>query len=31
MTTALRDAGPEHKLDVYRSLGLRLTYSDSST
>jgi hypothetical protein len=23
---ALRDAKPEHKLDVYRNLGLRLTY-----
>ena len=23
---ALRDAEPEHKLDVYRNLGLRLTY-----
>ena len=26
LITALRDAEPEHKLDVYRSLGLRLTY-----
>jgi hypothetical protein len=26
MITALRDAEPEHKLDVYRNLGLRLTY-----
>jgi hypothetical protein len=26
MVTALRDAEPEHKLDVYRNLGLRLTY-----
>ena len=25
--TALRDAEPEHKLEVYRSLGLRLTYT----
>jgi hypothetical protein len=24
--TALRDAEPEHKLDAYRNLGLRLTY-----
>jgi site-specific DNA recombinase len=27
MVTALRDADPEHKLEVYRSLGLRLTYT----
>jgi hypothetical protein len=27
MITALRDAEPEHKLDVYRNLGLRLTYN----
>jgi site-specific DNA recombinase len=27
MITVLRDAEPEHKLDLYRSLGLRLTYS----
>jgi len=27
MITALRHAEPEHKLEVYRSLGLRLTYS----
>jgi hypothetical protein len=26
MVTALRVAEPEHKLDVYRNLGLRLTY-----
>jgi hypothetical protein len=26
MTSALRDAAREHKLDVYRNLGLRLTY-----
>lgn len=26
MVTALRDAEPEHKLEVYRNLGLRLTY-----
>ena len=26
MITVLRDAAPEHKLDVYRNLGLRLTY-----
>ena len=26
MVTALRDAEPEHKLDVYHNLGLRLTY-----
>jgi hypothetical protein len=26
LVTALRDAEPEHKLEVYRSLGLRLTY-----
>jgi uncharacterized protein YbjT (DUF2867 family) len=26
VVTALRDAEPEHKLDVYRNLGLRLTY-----
>jgi site-specific DNA recombinase len=26
MITALREAEPEHKLDVYRNLGLRLTY-----
>jgi hypothetical protein len=26
IVTALRDAEPEHKLDVYRNLGLRLTY-----
>ncbi len=26
MVAALRDAEPEHKLDVYRNLGLRLTY-----
>ncbi len=25
MITVLREAGPEHKLDVYRNLGLRLT------
>jgi hypothetical protein len=24
--TALSDAEPDHKMDVYRSLGLRLTY-----
>ncbi|WP_255420225.1 hypothetical protein [Micromonospora sicca] len=24
--SALRDAEPEHKLEVYRSLGLNLTY-----
>ena len=27
MITALRDAEPEHKLNVYRNLGLRLTYN----
>ena len=27
MITVLRDAEPEHKLDVYRNLGLRLTYN----
>lgn len=27
MVTALRDAEPEHKLEVYRSLGLHLTYT----
>jgi len=26
MITALREAEPEHKLDVFRNLGLRLTY-----
>lgn len=26
LVTALRDADPEHKIEVYRSLGLRLTY-----
>jgi site-specific DNA recombinase len=26
VVNALRDAEPEHKLDVYRNLGLRLTY-----
>jgi site-specific DNA recombinase len=26
VATALRNAAPEHKLEVYRSLGLRLTY-----
>jgi hypothetical protein len=26
MITALRDADPEHKLEVYRNLGLHLTY-----
>ncbi|MGN9913557.1 hypothetical protein ACTMTJ_39080 [Phytohabitans sp. LJ34] len=26
LVTALREAQPEHKLEVYRSLGLRLTY-----
>lgn len=26
MITALRDAEPEHKLKVYRNLGLHLTY-----
>jgi hypothetical protein len=26
MTTARREAEPEHKLHVYRNLGLRLTY-----
>jgi hypothetical protein len=26
IVNALRDAEPEHKLDVYRNLGLRLTY-----
>ncbi|RZU76866.1 hypothetical protein EV384_5568 [Micromonospora kangleipakensis] len=26
IVTALRDAEPEHKLEVYRALGLRLTY-----
>ncbi|WP_262286342.1 hypothetical protein [Micromonospora sp. MA102] len=26
MTSAVRDAEPEHKLEVYRSLGLNLTY-----
>jgi hypothetical protein len=26
MVAALRDAEPEHKLDVYRNVGLRLTY-----
>jgi hypothetical protein len=26
MITALREAEPEHKLEVYRNLGLRLTY-----
>jgi hypothetical protein len=26
IVTALRDAESEHKLDVYRNLGLRLTY-----
>jgi hypothetical protein len=26
MIIALREAGPEDKLDVYRNLGLRLTY-----
>ena len=26
LVTALRSAEPEHKLDVYRALGLRLTY-----
>jgi hypothetical protein len=26
MITALRDADPEDKLDVYRNLGLQLTY-----
>src|SRR4029453_276266 len=26
LVTALRDAEPEHKLDVYRGIGLRLTY-----
>jgi len=26
MITALRDADPEDKLDIYRNLGLRLTY-----
>ncbi|WP_422742551.1 hypothetical protein ACN27B_29675 [Micromonospora sp. WMMD754] len=27
---ALRDAEPEHKLEVYRSLGLHLTYDPES-
>jgi hypothetical protein len=27
MITALRDAEPEHKLEVYRNLGLHLTYN----
>jgi len=27
MITALRDAEPEHRLEVYRNLGLRLTYT----
>jgi hypothetical protein len=27
MITALRDAEPERKLEVYRSLGLHLTYT----
>jgi hypothetical protein len=27
IVTVLRDAEPEHKLDVYRNLGLRLTYN----
>jgi hypothetical protein len=32
MIIALRDAEPEHKLDVYRNLGLRLTYdADTQT
>ena len=31
MVTALRDAEPEHKLDVYRNLGLRLTYDPGNT
>ncbi|WP_347404795.1 recombinase family protein [Micromonospora sp. WMMD1102] len=26
LVTAVRDAEPEHKMEVYRSLGLRLTY-----
>ncbi len=26
LVTALRDAEPEHQLELYRSLGLRLTY-----
>ncbi|MFI7081448.1 hypothetical protein ACIBO1_29530 [Micromonospora sp. NPDC049903] len=27
LVTALRDADPEHKLEVYRNLGLHLTYN----
>ncbi|MFV2104920.1 hypothetical protein ACFHWY_28550, partial [Micromonospora sp. LOL_024] len=27
LVTALRDAEPEHKLEVYRNLGLHLTYN----
>jgi hypothetical protein len=30
MITALRDAEPEHKLEVYRNLGLRLTYNPAT-
>ena len=26
LTTALAEADPEHKMEVYRALGLRLTY-----
>ena len=26
MVTVLRDAEPEHELDIYRNIGLRLTY-----
>jgi hypothetical protein len=26
LVSALREAAPEHKLDLYRALGLRLTY-----
>ncbi|HEY3260299.1 MAG TPA: hypothetical protein VGJ95_08525 [Pseudonocardiaceae bacterium] len=30
LTAAIRDAAPEQKLEVYRNLGLRLTYHPES-